>query len=151
MQRASAVRVSLVPAGGPVEGLRVEFVTPTELKAGAEIAPEPEFPVLFARVRDRIANLAALYGPGPLAIDFRALGECAARVQMTNCEIARTRARRFSTRTKQTHSIGGFTGAVEYAGALRELLPFLKAAEWTGVGRHTVWGNGQVRVKPIPE
>ena len=35
-------------------------------------------------------------------------------------------------------------GEVEYAGRLDAFIPFLRAAFYTGVGRHTVWGNGCV-------
>src|SRR2546423_880950 len=45
-----------------VSRVRVDFLTPTELKPRGR----PEFPVLFARVRDRISTLRTLYGPGPL-------------------------------------------------------------------------------------
>ncbi len=54
---------------------------------------------------------------------------------------------RRSSRTGQTHSIGGFIGEAEYEGDLREFVPFLRAAKWTGVGRQTVWGKGEIEVK----
>ena len=31
------------------------------------------------------------------------------------------------------------------------LYPFLKAAEWTGVGRQTVWGKGEILVQSSVE
>jgi hypothetical protein len=31
---------------------------------------------------------------------------------------------------------------VEYEGELTPFLPFLRAGEWAGVGRQTVWGKG---------
>lgn len=65
---------------------------------------------------------------------------------MTRCNIANVDIERRSTRTGQTHSIGGFIGEAEYEGDLREFLPFLKAAQWTGVGRQTVWGKGQIAI-----
>jgi len=51
---------------------------------------------------------------------------------------------RQSSRTGQVHSIGGFVGEAEYEGELSEFLPYLRAAKWTGVGRQTVWGKGEV-------
>ena len=33
-------------------------------------------------------------------------------------------------------------GSVEYEGDLTPFLPFLRAGEWAGVGRQTVWGKG---------
>ena len=40
--------------------------------------------------------------------------------------------------------IGGFIGTAEYEGPVAEFLPILRAARWTGVGRHCVWGNGEI-------
>jgi len=132
--------------------LRVRFLTPTGLKGAALADPlQPEFGVLLARIRDRISTLRAYYGPGPLDFDFRAFGERAARVRMTRCELQPVEEFRISKRTGQRHSIGGFTGFAEYEGFLDEFIPYLEAARWTGVGRHTVWGKGEISVEWIHE
>ncbi|MDP9169053.1 MAG: CRISPR system precrRNA processing endoribonuclease RAMP protein Cas6 [Acidobacteriota bacterium] len=137
--------IEIKPGAGPVNRLRVEFLSPTELKPNS-----PEFPVLFGRARDRISTLRAVYGPGPLDVDFKALGARAAEVRITTREIVPVKIDRRSSRTGQTHSIGGFTGVVEYEGELTGFMPYLQAAQWTGVGRHAVWGNGEIRVsQPI--
>jgi hypothetical protein len=120
--------------------VRVSFVTPTELK-GAE---RPEFGVLFARLRDRISTLRALYQEGPLSIDFKGMAERAARVKMTRCEITHVDAERVSRNTLQRHSLGGFVGFAEYEGELGEFLPYLEIGRYTGVGRQTVWGKGEI-------
>jgi CRISPR/Cas system endoribonuclease Cas6 (RAMP superfamily) len=138
--------VDLEPHPCPVERVQVRFVSPTELKSGGTIAPRPEFAILFARLRDRIGTLRSLYGAGPLDIDFRAMGERAAAVRMTRCEVQWEKVERRSGRTGQVHPLGGFTGSAEYEGDLAEFLPWLRAARWVGVGRQTVWGKGDVRV-----
>ncbi|MGB7759784.1 MAG: CRISPR system precrRNA processing endoribonuclease RAMP protein Cas6 [Bryobacteraceae bacterium] len=130
------------PAEQAVRQVRLQFLTPTELKGGNGA----EFGVLFARLRDRISTLRALYGAGPLAIDFRGLGERARAVELVSSDLDWIGARRRSSRTGQSHPLGGFTGVAEYAGELGEFLPWLRAARWTGVGRQTVWGKGDVRV-----
>jgi hypothetical protein len=124
--------------------IRVEFLSPTELKHEDRIADRPEFPILLARIRDRISTLRALYGSGPLEIDFQGFGLRAASVRMTRCEGRNITAERHSTRTGQTHSIGGFVGTAEYEGDLTEFLPYLEAARWVGVGRQAVWGKGEI-------
>ena len=138
--------LDLRPQPGPVERLRIRFVSPTELKSGGTVAPRPEFAILFARLRDRLSTLRALYGPGPLAIDFRALGERAAAVRMSRCEVHWEKVERRSGRTGQVHPLGGFTGEADYEGDLAEFVPWLQAARWVGVGRQTVWGKGDIRV-----
>ena len=140
VEGTSLLRLPLAASRNPVSRIRVWFMTPTELK-GAE---RPEFRVLMARIRDRISTLRALYGAGPLEIDFKALGERAASVIMSSCELTEVAVERVSRRTSQRHSLGGFTGVSEYSGDLAEFLPYLEIARWTGVGRQTVWGKGKI-------
>jgi hypothetical protein len=140
----SIVSISLAPAENPVSRIRVRYLTPTELKTDSGLAARPEFSILFSRARDRIATLRALYGEGPLELDFRGMGERSRSVKMTDCDVRRVDAERRSSRTGQTHPLGGFVGEAEYQGDLAEFLPYLRAAEWTGVGRQTVWGKGQI-------
>ncbi len=145
-ENSSPMELSLDPLPQLVERVRIEFMTPVELKIGGGLAERPEFGPLAARIRDRLSTLRELYDDGPLAIDFRAFGERAADVRMTLCEISEVAARRRSSRTGQTHSLGGFRGAAEYEGDLREFVPYLSAAKWTGVGRQTVWGKGEIEI-----
>jgi len=129
--------------------IRVAFRTPTELKYDVESAMKPEFGILFARARDRVSTLRSLYGGGPLEIDFVSLGERASVMRMVDCQVRHLATRRRSSRTGQSHGIGGFVGWAEYEGELSEFLPILQAARWTGVGRHCVWGNGELRVERV--
>jgi hypothetical protein len=135
----------------PVARVKVRFLTPTELKSAQEVSSLPEFKILAGRIRDRLSTLRACYDDGPLDLDFRAFGERAARVRMTRCEIDRVEVERRSSRTGQSHSIGGFVGEAEYVGELGEFMPYLKAARWVGVGRQTVWGKGEIAVEPASE
>lgn len=140
------VALCLTPGGTPINRLSVEFLTPTELKHEHRIALRPEFGILFGRIRDRIATLSRLYGNGVLAIDYRGTRERAATVSMTSCQVRHQDAERHSSRTGQSHSIGGFVGAAEYEGELTEFVPWLAAAQWVGVGRQSVWGKGELRI-----
>ncbi len=136
--------IDLEPGPELVTRVLVRFLTPTELKAAGELALRPEFGVLFGRIRDRLSALRTLYGAGPLEVDFRGMGERAARVSLVRSALRWTETTRRSSRTGQAHPFGGFMGEVEYEGELREFLPYLKAAQWTGVGRQTVWGKGEI-------
>ncbi len=146
---AAPIRVDLSEAPSRVNCARVRFVTPTELKSEHKVADRPEFGVLFGRLRDRVSTLRTLYGPGPLDIDFRAMGERAAAVRMTECELKRTDADRLSSRSGQRHPLGGFVGEVEYQGELGEFVAYLRLGKWVGVGRQTVWGKGEMEVTEL--
>jgi hypothetical protein len=130
-----------------VSSVGIRFLTPMELKAGGGLAQQPDFAILAARIRDRVSTLSQLYGEGPLEIDFRGFGERAAKVAMTRCDIRTVETLRRSGRTGQTHSLGGFIGEADYSGSLGEFIPYLRAAQWTGVGRQTTWGKGAIALK----
>ncbi len=141
------VEVKLEEQRNPVSKIKLAFVTPTELKIGGEILREPRFDAVFKRARDRAAGLVALYQtPHDGRPDFRGLGGRAEAIRMTSSRLVQIEPKRRSSRTGQTHSLGGFQGEAEYEGELTEFLPYLEALWWTGVGRLTVWGNGQVRL-----
>jgi hypothetical protein len=140
------LRLCLDPPRARIGHVTVRFETPTELKAAGQAVERPEFGVLAARIRDRISTLRSLYDEGPLKLDFREFGERAARVRMTRCDIQRVEISRRSGRTGQTHPLGGFVGDAEYEGDLTEFVPYLRAAQWTGVGRQTAWGKGALVV-----
>ncbi len=140
--------ISLAPDPEPRDSVRVAFLTPTELKSDGARVEKPVFPILFARLRDRVSTLRALYGRGPLDVDFFGLGLRAGAVRLAWCRLARERASRKSGRTGQVHPLGGFTGEAEYQGEMAEFLPWLRVARWVGVGRQTVWGKGDLRVIP---
>jgi hypothetical protein len=138
--------LSLLGSGSAIPSLTVRFVTPTELKVSAEVARTPEFPILFARVRDRIRTLSASYGE-ELTLDFAGLTRRAANVALVSHTLIRDRRQRTSRKTGQTHPLGGFRGEAEYAGELYEFAPLLEAARWTGIGRQTVWGKGAIEIR----
>jgi hypothetical protein len=135
----------VVPLEGPSAGVRsvtLRFVTPTELKSAGGLATVPEFPIVFARVRDR---LLALSGHS-LTLDFEGMAQRAVGIAVVSQRILQQRRVRTSSKTGQTHPIAGFTGEAEYHGDLDEFLPLLKAAHWTGIGRQTVWGKGVIDI-----
>lgn len=135
------IRIPLLAAPEPVAQITVRYLTPTELKSGGEIVERPEFPVLFARIRERLMALWAFYGGAPAQPDWPVHAE---QVRMTRCDLVCRKAARRSSRTGQRHPLGGFTGEADYEGDLAGFVPFLRAAYWTGVGRQTVWGKGLI-------
>ena len=74
-----------------------------------------------------------------------------ASARLESCDLVHHQIVRKSGRTGRIHPLGGFTGTADYVGDLAEFLPWLRAARWVGVGRHTAWGNGDVRVVIPPE
>src|SRR5205809_1907391 len=127
----------------PVREVVIDFLTPTELKHDGQQVRIPEFHHLLKRLRDRINAIGCFYNDVTLDIDFAEVGRRAECVQRIDAEITWLDRDRFSTRTHQRHSIGGFVGRARFAGELSEFMPFLRVGEGTHVGQHAVWGNGQ--------
>jgi hypothetical protein len=136
----------LAPLNAPLQRVSVRFVSPTELKAAGKVARTPEFPVLFARVCDRLRTLASRYA-APIEMDFAGMAQRAARIELVSHALTWERVERRSRKTGQTHPLGGFRGEATYEGDLREFAPLLEAAQWCGVGRQTVWGKGAIEVR----
>ena len=141
--------ISLAPEPGGVGRVYLSFRTPTELKVEGAIVSKPAFFVLFRRLRNRISTLRTLYGAGPLPVDFRGMGRRAETIELLRYDVRNFHAERLSRRTGQVHAIGGFVGTAEYAGDLGEFLPYLRAGQYTGVGRQTVWGKGEIAVDRV--
>lgn len=139
-------RVRLDARAG-VRRIRVRFLTPTELKSGGAVLQHPEFPVLFARARDRVSRLQEAFQGGGLQVDYQRLGDLSLDVECARADVADgRRIRAHNGETGRSYDLGGFTGEAEFAGVLDELVPFLEVCEWTGVGRQTVWGHGALQV-----
>jgi hypothetical protein len=133
-------------AGEPCDELAVSFLTPTELK-GWDGVGLPPFAVVAARARDRLSALQAVYGGVEPALDFRGLGQRAGAVRAVAGRLENVQGSRKSARTGQTHPLSGFRGTVRYAGELGEFVPLLRAACYTGIGRQTVWGHGEIELE----
>jgi hypothetical protein len=132
----------------PARSVSVRFESPIELK-GWDGEGVPPFGILARRLRDRVSSLRALYGPGPLEIDFLAFGGRADRVVTLGGRMEAVKGERRSARTGMVHPLGGMTGWAEYEGELGEVVPYLRAGAYTGAGRQTVWGRGRLGLEVL--
>lgn len=143
--------------------LRVRLLTPTEIKHGGEIVAEPPAEVLIGRAFDRLESLAQGAAQGrlqgaeaapqaePAGRVRAALMRAARKLRLASAELRHVDALRESSRTGRSHPLGGFIGELRYEGpgpAAEALRPWLRAAHYTGIGRQTVWGKGQIEVLP---
>lgn len=129
--------------------VRVLLRTPLEMK-GWSGAGLPPFAVLAARLRDRVSALGAFYQGGAPEFDFTGLAQRAAAVEAREGRLETKTTVRRSRRTDRTNPMGGLVGWVDYEGPLAEFVGLLEAGYWTGVGRHTVWGQGWIERQTRP-
>jgi len=127
--------------------IKVQFVTPTALKSNGQLATEPAFRILINRLAERVRALGRLYQDWPEEFDFGDLLPSANYIQTDRYEwTARVSGKRRSARSGHKHELRGYAGWAEYSGAVGRFLPLLEIGSYTGVGRNTVWGNGEIRI-----
>jgi len=128
--------------------VELHFLTPTTLKSGStadragEVVRRPAFHHIIKRLRDRVNALSTFYGGGPLAMDFKALGEAAERVETVADHTRWVERSRVARRRNVTHDLSGFVGSIRFGGHLAPFLPLLRIGEYVHVGKNAVFGNG---------
>lgn len=133
-----------------VPDLTVRFLTPTTLKADGTVVAVPRFDALMKRLRDRVNALAYFYCGHALALDFRALGELAEKVEAVAVQ-SRWIDRSRRTRHGELQDLSGFIGEVTYRGDFSPFLPLLVLGEYLHVGKNAAFGNGWYQLKlPSP-
>jgi CRISPR-associated endoribonuclease Cas6 len=145
-ERRLANRVQALSGSGKI---RVQFLTPTLLKAENSVKRSPEFHHLLKRLRDRINALSTFFGSGSLQCDFAELGRRAEQVRTVSSDVQWVERFRTSSKTRQRHELSGFIGSALYEGELEEFLPWLITGELIGIGKHCAFGCGRIDVRPI--
>ena len=128
--------------------LTLNFLTPTTLKTGSTvdrdgtIVRRPAFHHILKRLRDRANALATFHGTGPLALDFKGLGEAAEAVETVDDQTRWVERGRFSRRREVPHDLSGFAGRVSFRGEIAPFMALLRLGEYVHVGKNAVFGNG---------
>jgi CRISPR/Cas system endoribonuclease Cas6 (RAMP superfamily) len=143
------IPLPLVGEPGANGVIRLQFLSPTEFKEAGSVALRPEFGPLFRRIANRISNLGTLYQEGRPLEGLTQLTQASDRMRIVGGTVSWAQVERRSSKTGQRHSLGGFTGWVDYEGDYGPFLPWLQAARWTGVGRQTVWGKGWMEAAEV--
>lgn len=141
------------PGAAAIDELKLTFLTPTTLKTGStadregEIVRRPAFHHVVKRLRDRVNALATFYGGGPLALDFKAMGEAAEAVSTVADDTQWVERSRVSGRSAQRHDLSGFVGSITVRGDVAPFLPLLRIGEYVHVGKNAVFGNGWLETR----
>jgi len=133
--------------------LTLDFLTPTTLTVGStighsgNIVRHPAFHHVIKRLRDRVNALATFYGGGPLALDFKAVGQAAENIVTVEDQTHWVERERFSRHRAVRHDLSGFVGSLRVRGSLAPFLSLLRIGEYVHVGKNAVFGNGWFVVK----
>jgi hypothetical protein len=135
-------------AGPPDNPLTLNFLTPTTLKTGSDVGREgeivrrPAFHHIVKRLRDRVNALSTFYGPGPLDLDFKAMGDAAEVIATVADRTEWVERSRVTRRDAHRHDLSGFVGSLTVCGDVAPFLPLLRVGEYVHVGKNAVFGNG---------
>ena len=81
-----------------------------------------------------------------LNIDFKELIEQSKGVQIKRNNVSWFDWERYSNRQETKMKMGGFVGAITFAGEFENFLPFLLLGEYTHVGKGTSFGLGEYEI-----
>lgn len=129
-----------------IGNLRLVFLTPTRLKFDGNLSPNPEFHILLRNLLRRISLLSYFHCGEELNIDFKGLIEQAKGVQIKRDNLSWFDWERYSNRQETKMKMGGFVGAITFAGEFENFLPFLLLGEYIHVGKGTSFGLGKYEI-----
>ena len=147
---------SLFTASGGVVAnqLTLRFLTPLSLKVGGE--PHRESPsalMLVLRLLSRLNGLLPEHDGQMLSPQqLQHLLAVAKAINIVRADVEWFAWERYSARQKSTMPFGGLLGQVQYQGApsaIERILPWLRVAEWVGLGSKTTFGQGQILVRAM--
>ncbi|MEA5446513.1 CRISPR system precrRNA processing endoribonuclease RAMP protein Cas6 [Gammaproteobacteria bacterium AB-CW1] len=130
--------------------MRVRLLTPMRLRVGGRHLGQRGFdPGAFCMaVVRRVSLLAAVYGPGPVTADFRALKAACADVRLHAQTLQWEERARRSNRQGARHQLGGLSGAFELDNVAHELVPWLLLGQAVHVGKAVSMGLGRFHLEP---
>jgi hypothetical protein len=129
---------------GPVEGARLEFLSPLRLRVDGRYTSQPGFTGIVQSLLRRIHLLTVIYAGREADSGWlRPLYEAADGVRTTQARFRPFLFERFSGRQERPIPMDGVVGSLAVRGDLTRLAPFLKAGQWLNVGSQTALGLGR--------
>lgn len=145
-------------SGAPVIGPKsicLQLVSPLTLKVEGHVSREaPGMATLVTRLLGRLVGLLPVIEHGFFNTDQRAdLLRAAASVRPAAMDVRWFEWQRYSGRQKSVMPFGGLIGDISYSIESDEaelIWPWLRMAEWLGVGSKTTFGHGQIILITLP-
>jgi len=129
------------------ERLRLEFLTPTQVKYGGDVSPEaPSFAALVQALLIRIPMLSAMHCGEVWREGFKGLVTRSREIETVRDQTTWVSFRRYSSFKKKSEPLEGIAGCAEYEGPFEEFLPLVTMGQLTHVGKRAVFGLGRYRI-----
>ncbi|MBF0106828.1 MAG: CRISPR system precrRNA processing endoribonuclease RAMP protein Cas6 [Deltaproteobacteria bacterium] len=134
-------KLNLSDAATPPKNVRVEIVTPLNLKQDGKQMRHIDLDVLVQTAQRRVDSVCLFYG------DASCMGQGdKGSGQIINSNITMHNEHRFSFRQRQSHPLNGMLGQFEVTEPGGCLYALLKAAEVLHIGKGLSFGLGRIRV-----
>ena len=137
------------------ERVGLELLTPLRLTSHKELVKFPEPVAFIQRLVERCQRIAEYYAESQTPPSrsewftlYHELSAIAAKVCIVSNDTEWVEVYSGSRRQQRYTPISGLTGRVEWAGPLKELLPWLLWGQSLHVGKNAVKGDGWYRVSP---
>lgn len=127
--------------------IELEFLTPTRIMEKGKLITRPSMDSIARAAMRRLSSLMRLYCDIELVADFKDLVASAKETELIKDELKWVELKRYSNRRKKHLFISGFTGWAKYSGKLNELFPYLYLAQFSHLGKGTVYGLGAYSLK----
>lgn len=127
---------------------KVEFLTPTHLKANGKVLETFDAVVFTARLVARLELLELAYGDGA-ELDYKRLSDLARYVVVKDAKLNIQTFERKSRRQETKIPMEGFTGSVTLHGVHPDLLGIWRLGEQVHVGKQATFGFGRIRVEEV--
>jgi len=131
------------------ETLMIRYMTPTRLKSEGLLSDKISFAMLFQSAYRRIVSLLAYYHSDSQLPDvalYDQLMKEAKQIEPVTELTQWIELERYSNRQKQKMNLGGVVGMSTFRGDWQRLIAILLLSQWTGIGKSTVFGLGQIKV-----
>lgn len=130
----------------PANRLCLRFVTPTCLVAEGHMVCEPSFATLIRCLLRRYTRLAQGYCGATPVLPYQEWLQQAEAVQVESSSLVYHGWQRYSRRQERRVPARGITGIIQYAGPLREFLPWIVAGSLAHVGDNAALGQGRYEI-----
>lgn len=134
--------VSLTECAEEPERVVVELQTPTRIERDKQLAQPMDTKTLVYSLYRRLFTLSCLYGEVDASdeIDPASLKAVADSIHISQQDL------QVCQWTRKGYPMVGLVGTLELTGALTRVVPWLRLAEWTHIGKDTSQGLGRIRM-----
>lgn len=126
--------------------MEVSLVLETPLRVNIDNRKELTLPFQFLvnNMIRRTTSLLNCYGTGEPELNYSALAQRAAKVEIAEENLTWHDWKRYSNRQERKMFMGGISGSIKYRGKIEEFLPMIEMAEKVHLGKNTFFGLGKI-------